>query len=164
MQIKVGYFCALLCLASCIGSQRSTTATTPTPTTTTPAPCPLPCPQPGVYPLAGVLRASGVPLAGARVGLVKIGIQSTVSPGPEDLIASRITDADGAYSFPRVENVSFSGALVSVSKSGYLIDTKYVELSEGRQLRFRSRASSADAGESSCKGSVCVREGDFRMN
>jgi hypothetical protein len=97
--------------------------------------CP-PCPLPGAYALSGVIKAAGIPVAGATVGLVKLGIQAPVAPGPAELIASRLTDESGSYSFPSVENVSFSGALVAVSKTGYFIDTKYIQMSQDRQLDF----------------------------
>ena len=76
------------------------------------------------------------PDGGCQVGLIKLGPQSPVSPGPEELIASRVTDASGSYNFPSVENVSFSGALVSVSKADYFTDTKYILMSQDRQLDF----------------------------
>jgi len=77
-----------------------------------------------------------MPMAGARVGLVQIPEQTVPSGGPEELIASTATDAAGSYSFAKVENVSFSGALVAVSKAGYFTDTKYIQMSEDRQLDF----------------------------
>ena len=52
------------------------------------------------------------------------------------LIAFVVTDRAGFYSFPGVENVSFSGALVSVSKAEYFTDTKYIQMSQDRQLDF----------------------------
>ena len=117
--------CGLLFLIACDDSRPLPTSASPasaTPTTTS-APfrvgCPLPCPLPGAHALSGVVRASGIPMAGARVGLVKIPEQIVPSGGPDELIASTATDAAGWYSFAKVENVSFSGALVAVSKPGY---------------------------------------------
>jgi hypothetical protein len=86
--------------------------------------------------LSGVVRAAGVPMAGATIGLVALGPQTPRSLGPEELIDSRVTDQSGSYSFPRVENVSFSGALVSASKPDYFTDTKYILMSQDRQLEF----------------------------
>jgi hypothetical protein len=114
-------------------SSSSPTPTTPTPTTPTPA---------QAYRLSGVVRAGGVPLAGAKVGLVKFGVPSPGPEGPfvtvgaEDLIAAVVTDQSGSYTFPTVSNVSFSGALVSVSQSGYFTDTKYILMSDNRELDF----------------------------
>jgi hypothetical protein len=71
------------------------------------------------------------------VGLVGLGPQTPVnSYGPEEFIASTDTDQNGFYNFAKVENVSFSGALVSVSKSGYFTDTKYIQMSADRSLDF----------------------------
>jgi len=134
-------FVCLSCLVVIIAcgdsrpSPTPTSPTSPTPTTITAAPCP-PCPAPGAYALSGVVRAAGAQIAGAKVGLVKLGPQAPISRGPEELIASVMTDGQGSYSFPRVENVSFSGALVSVSKPGYFTDTKYVQMSADRQFDF----------------------------
>jgi hypothetical protein len=83
-----------------------------------------------------VVRLAGVPVAGAQVGLVGLGAVGNPTSGPEELIASVATDGNGFYGFPNVENVSFSGALVSVSKAGYLTDTKYILMSQDRQLEF----------------------------
>jgi hypothetical protein len=135
MERKFAYLCGLVLLVACADSRPLPTPTSPTPMTPTPAPCP-PCPLPGVHALSGVVRVAGVPMAGAKVGLVKLGIQSPESPGPEELIGSRVTDGDGSYSFPSVENVSFSGALVSVFKADYFTDTKYILMSQDRQLDF----------------------------
>jgi hypothetical protein len=143
MKLKLAYVCGLAFLVGCADSRPlPPTVPSPTPTAVTPAPipgpnpCPLPCPAPGVHALSGVVRVAGVPVIGAQVGLIKLGISAPVSPGPEELIASVVTDANGAYSFSRVENVSFSGALVSVVKAGYFTDTKYIQMSEDRQLDF----------------------------
>ena len=133
MERKFAFLCGLVLLVACADSRPLPTLTSPTPP---PAPCSLPCPLPGVHALSGVVRVAGVPMAGARVGLVKLGIQSAGSPGPEELIDSRVTDGDGSYSFPSVENVSFSGALVSVSRADYFTDTKYIQMSQDRQLDF----------------------------
>lgn len=118
-------------------------ARTPTPPTTLLSPSPVPgpplcppCPPPGAYALSGVVKAAGVFVEGATVGLVKLGPQIPVSPGPEDLIAAQITRENGSYAFPSVENVSFSGALVSVVKHGYFTETKYILMSEDRQVDF----------------------------
>lgn len=135
MERKFACFCSLVLLVGCADSRRLPTPSSPTPTMPTPAPCP-PCPPPGAHALSGVVKVAGVPVAGARVGLVKLGPQTPVSPGPEELIDSRMTDANGSYSFPSVENVSFSGALVSVSKADYFTDTKYILMSQDRQLDF----------------------------
>jgi hypothetical protein len=89
-----------------------------------------------MHALAGIVRVAGVPVAGARVGLIKLGVQTPASPGPEDLIASVVTNGDGSYSLSRVENVSFSGALVGVSKLDYFTDTKYILMSQDRELDF----------------------------
>lgn len=134
------YGASVICCAAlgwgCGPPERVPTAPSHAPSTVVAvAPCP-PCPLSGVYALSGVIKAAGIPAAGAKVGLIKLGIQSPVSPGPAELIASRLTDDSGSYSFPSVENVSFSGALVSVSKAGYFIDTKYIQMSQDRQLDF----------------------------
>jgi hypothetical protein len=94
------------------------------------------------YGLSGVVRAGAVPSSGAKVGLVKFGVASPGPEGPfvtvgaEDLIAAVVTDQSGSYTFPSVADVSFSGALVSVSKSGYFTDTKYILMSGNRELDF----------------------------
>ena len=123
---------------ACEGTSRSESPslpTSPAPTMATRTPCP-PCPLPGEHALSGVVRASGMPMAGARVGLVRIPEETVPSGGPEELIASTMTDNGGAYNFAKVENVSFSGALVAVVKAGYFTDTKYIQMSEDRQLDF----------------------------
>jgi hypothetical protein len=121
-------------------------------------PCP-PCPPPGVYALSGVVRAAGVPVAGATVGLVRIGPQNVVSYGPEEFVASVVTDGAGSYHFPQVANVSFSGALVSASKGTYFTETKYVLMSQDRRQEFDLEPSQSIAlggvtvsplGQSSC--------------
>jgi hypothetical protein len=119
MERTFAYVCALVLLVACGDSRPAPTPTSPTPRTPTPAPCPLPCPLSGVHALSGVVRVAGVPIAGAKVGLVKLGPQTPVSPGPEELIASQVTDESGSYNFPSVENVSFSGALISASKADF---------------------------------------------
>jgi hypothetical protein len=86
--------------------------------------------------LSGVVRVGGVPVVNATVGLIQLGPQTPISAGPQDVIASRLTDEKGSYNFPSVENVSFSGALVSASKAEYLTDTKYILMSQDRQLDF----------------------------
>ncbi len=134
MARKFAYLCALVLCVACADSRPLPTPSSPTPTTPAPAPCP-PCPLPGAYALSGVVRVAGVPMAGAKVGLVKLGIQSPVSPGSE-LIASVVTEGDGSYRLANVENVSFSGALVSVSKAEYFTETKYVLMSQDMQLDF----------------------------
>ena len=126
-------------LVGCADSRPSPTVLSPTPTTPvtpSPGPCQLPCPAPGAHALFGVVRVAGIPVTGAQVGLIKLGISAPVSPGPDELIASMVTDGNGSYSFSRVENVSFSGALVSVAKPGYFTDTKYIQMSQDRQLDF----------------------------
>ena len=147
VQRKFVSLCALVLFGACTDSGPLPTPTLLTPTTGTLAPCP-PCPLPGVHNLSGVVRVDGVPVTGAKVGLVKLGPQSPVSLGPEDLIAFQVTDAGGSYSFPIVENVSFSGALVAASKSDYLTDTKYILMSQDRQLDFDlERAVDISVGE-----------------
>ena len=58
-----------------------------------------------------------------------------MSPSPTRT-ATSVTDESGSYRFPTVANVSFSGALVSVSRSEYFTDTKYILMSENRELNF----------------------------
>lgn len=131
--------CGFAFLVGCADSRPSPAVLSPTPTTPvtpSPGPCQLPCPAPGAYALSGVVRVAGTPVTGAQVGLIKLGISAPVSPGPDELIASMVTDGNGSYSFSRVENVSFSGALVSVAKPGYFTDTKYIQMSQDRQLDF----------------------------
>lgn len=135
MEWKFAYLCSLVFVVGCADSGPPSPPTSPTPMTSPTNPCP-PCPPPGAYALSGVVKVAGVPLTGARVGLVKLGIVAPVSAGPEELIASVVTDGDGSYRFPSVENVSFSGALVSVSRAGYFTDTKYILMSQDRQLDF----------------------------
>jgi hypothetical protein len=135
MERKFAYLCSLVLIVGCADTRPSSFPPSPNPVTTPTAPCP-PCPPPGVHALSGVVKVAGVLVAGAKVGLIKLGPQTPVSPGPEELIASRMTDASGSYSFPSVENVSFSGALVSVSKTDYFTDTKYILMSQDRQLDF----------------------------
>ena len=135
MERKFAYLFGLVLLVACDESRLLPNPTSPPTVTPTPNPCP-PCPLPGAHALSGVVRAAGVPVAGAKVGLIKIGPQTPVSPGPEELIAFGVTDGSGSYSFPSVENVSFSGALVSVSKPDYFTDTKYILMSQDRQLDF----------------------------
>jgi hypothetical protein len=89
-----------------------------------------------MHALSGVVRAAGTAVVGAKVGLIKLGPQATISPGPEELIAFVVTDGGGFYNFPSVANVSFSGALVSVSTPNYFTDTKYIQMSQDRQLDF----------------------------
>ena len=136
MERKFAYLCFLVLVVACADSRPLPSLTSPTPMTPTSAPCVLPCPLPGVHALSGVVRVAGAPVVGAKVGLIKLGVQAPLSPGPEDLIASRVTDGSGSYNFPSVENVSFSGALVSVSKADYFTDTKYILMSQDRQLDF----------------------------
>lgn len=146
MEWKFAALCGLVLVVACGDSPPLPTSTPPIPR---PAPCVvLPCPLPGAHALSGVVRIDGVPVGGATVGLVKLGPQSTLSAGPEELSASQITDASGSYQFPSVENVSFSGALVSVTKADYFIDTKYILMSEARQLDFAlQRAESIQVGQ-----------------
>ena len=95
MERKLAYLCGLAFLVGCADSRPSPTLPSPTPTTPVtprPAPCQLPCSLPGMHALSGVVRAAGVPLTGAQVGLIKLGPQNPVSPGPEELIASMVTD------------------------------------------------------------------------
>lgn len=106
----------LVLLAACEGAQRdSTLAPTPTPSAT---------PTGGLtgsYALSGVVTAAGLPVAGATVALL------TFESGA--LIASTLTDGNGSYHLSEVKNVSpFSGALVSVSKSEYFTETRYVPM------------------------------------
>ena len=111
------------------------------------------CTLPGAHALTGTVRAGGIPVAGARVGLVKLGPPTADSPGPDQLIASTVTDASGSYGFPMVENVSFSGALIAASKAGYFIDTKYGLMSEDRRLDFDlERAVHIPLGETASQG------------
>ena len=93
------------------------------------APCPgcTPCPAWSGWPAF----RSPVPSGTRQAGRI-----TTQTSGPEELIASLATDGNGSYSFPSVENVSFSGALVSVSKADYFTDTKYILMSQDRQLDF----------------------------
>jgi hypothetical protein len=137
MRRPSAWLCGLVLCISC-GDSRTVPAPT-APTLVAPAaatgPCP-PCAPPGVHPLSGVVRAAGVPVAGATVGLVRPGPQSLVSYGPEEFIAFVITDGSGFYSFAQVGNVSFSGALVSVAKANYFTETKYVLMSENRHFDF----------------------------
>ncbi len=135
MERKLAYLCGLVLLVACADSRPLPTPTSPTPMTPTPAPCP-PCPLPGAHTLSGVVRVAAVPVAGAQVGLVRLGAVGNPTSGPEELIASLATDGNGSYSFPNVENVSFSGALVSVSRAGYFTETKYILMSQDRQLEF----------------------------
>ena len=122
MERKFAYLCGLLLFVACDDSRPLPTPTSPTPMTPRPA-------------LSGVVRVAGVPMAGAKVGLVKLGSPVSLK-GPEELIDSMVTDGGGSYSFPSVGNVSFSGALVSVSKVDYFTDTKYILMSQDRQLDF----------------------------
>ena len=102
----------------------------------------------GAHALSGTVSVGGIPVDGAIVGLVKLGGQSPVSPGPADLIASTVTERNSAYRFDRVENVSFSGALVSVSRPMFFTETKYVQMSEDRRLDFAlERAVAIAVGE-----------------
>jgi len=78
------------------------------------------------YSLSGIVRVAGLPVADAKVALLKL----------DGLITSLVTDGSGSYRFPAVENVSFSGALVSVSKSEYFTDTKYILMSQDQKLDF----------------------------
>ena len=110
------------------------------------------CTLPGSYALTGTVRAGGFPVAGARVGLVKLG-PPTMSPGPDQLIASTLTDTSGSYALAMVENVSFSGALVAASKAGYFIDTQYVLMSGDRRQDFDlERAVHIPLGEIASQG------------
>ena len=137
MELKFAYLCGLVLVVACGDSRPLPTRPTPTsPAPVNPTPACLPCPPPGVHALSGVVRVDGVPVVGATVGLIQLGPQTPISAGPQDLIASRLTDKKSPYNFPSVENVVFSGALVSASKAGYLIDTKYILMSENRQLDF----------------------------
>jgi hypothetical protein len=65
-----------------------------------------------------VVRADGGPFAGAKVALLKF--------KESELNAFVLTDASGSYSFSAVQHVSFSGALVSVSKPDYFTETRYI--------------------------------------
>lgn len=123
--------CAVVLFTACGNSPTQPTAIPPTGAQAPPT----------LYSLSGVVRAAGVPLAGAKVGLVKFGVPSPdlgpfATRGAEDLIAAVVTDASGSYSFPTAAFVSFSGALVSVSRSEYFTDTKYILMTENRELNF----------------------------
>ena len=123
-------------IAAC-GEDGDRTVTGPSPTPLAPGPCvrtptptnpgvplsAIPC---GIYALSGVVRVAGVSTAGATVSLL----------ADRQIIASVVTDPSGAYGFPEVSNFSFSGALVGASMPGYFTDTKYILMTEPRQLDF----------------------------
>ena len=129
-------------LAACDGGrQDSTLAPTPTPSAT----------STGAYALAGVVTAAGLPIAGATVTLL------TFESGA--LIASTVTDANGSYHLSDVRNVSpVSGALVSVSRSGYFTETRYVPMTRDETSDFSLvHASHISVGER-----IRSRPGDAR--
>ena len=130
-----GKFVSVIVPASVVACSESPVRSPTAPTTVASPPCQF-CTLPGAHALTGVVRAGGTPVAGAPVGLARLGPPTADSPGPDQLIASAVTDASGSYGFPMVENVSFSGALVAASRPGYFIDTKYILMSEARQLDF----------------------------
>ena len=105
----------LVSACGCSSSSPSSSPVAPTPSIVTPLPR-----------LAGLVRVAGVPVSGATVALLK----------GNGLTASVVTDGGGTYSFSRVENVSFSGALVSTSKPEYFTDTKYILMSQDQTLDF----------------------------
>ena len=92
------------------------------PSTTAPAPVVV-GPR---FALTGVVRAAALPVQGARVALLR----------GEEIISSVATDASGEYGFSSADNVSFSGALVGVSKHEYFTDTKYILMNQDRSLDF----------------------------
>ena len=81
------------------------------------APSPAPLPSAPQYPLSGVVRAAGIPVAGATVALLNFQTGA--------LIASTVTDANGSYSL-LLQNLSRDGALVSVSRPEYFTETRYM--------------------------------------
>ena len=135
--------CLICVTGMLLFSACSASPTSPTPTSGPASPAPTPgVPAPASpYALSGVVRVAGVPVAGAKVGLVKFGTPAPdagpfVWVGGEEMIAAMVTDGRGSYDFPTVASVSFSGALVSASLPGYFTDTKYVPMSENRKLDF----------------------------
>jgi len=121
----------VLLLSAC-----TTSASTPvgfSPLAPTPAPTPT-----SQHTLSGIIRVAGLAVSGAKVALLK----------DNGLTASVVTDGTGTYSFSAVENVSFSGALVSVSKPDYFTDTKYVLMSGDQTLDFDlERSVNVSAGQ-----------------
>ena len=89
--------------------------------------------------LSGGVKAAGLPVAGARVALLN-------QAGA--LIASTFTEGNGSYSLSEVGNVSFSGALVSVSKPDYLTNTVYILMSQDQKWDFElERAEEISVGQ-----------------
>jgi hypothetical protein len=69
-----------------------------------------------------------LPAAAATVALLKIDTGA--------LIASTIADANGSYSLSEVQNVSFSGALVSVTRPEHFTATRYVFMAKDEKADF----------------------------
>ena len=138
---KAAYVCGVWLCTACDGGERTSIV----PTT---APTPIQSTRqfdvlPGVYALSGVVRAAGAPVPGATVALLTSGATAL-----GELIASTPTDGGGSYSLPEVRNVSFSGALVSVSKPGYLTATRYVQMTRDETSDFElDRASHISLGQ-----------------
>lgn len=162
MERKVVYVCGVVLLAACDGARQASTVA-PTPTLSVGPAGGLT----GAHALSGIVRAAGVPVAGARVALL------TFEEGA--LITSTLTDGSGSYNLSEVKNVSpYSGALVSVSKSEYFTATRYVPMTQdeksdfelerasyisvGQQIRSRpSEARCASLGYGGRGGAVCQR-------
>jgi len=144
MNRKLAGLGIVVLLAACDDTRRdSTLAPTPTQSPTSPA-------GSTAYALSGVVTAAGLPIAGATVALL------TFDSGA--LIASTVTDGNGSYHLSDVRNVSVSGALVSVSRSGYFTETRYVPMTRDETSDFSLvHASHISVGER-----IRSRPGDAR--
>lgn len=121
---------AALLLSGCGGSSSPPGNSDPLGPTPLQGSVPTPAPP---FSLSGVVRAGAVLVPGATVALLT---GNTMS-------ASTLTDPQGTYGFSGVQNVSFSGALIGVSKPGYFTDTKYIFITMSPQtLDFDLEAAS----------------------